>query len=224
MASAGRNAAYPAVLKAVFDRRILSPEPTTATAAVVVQASLVRRIIPFAHPELGNGPLIVQAASQARQLAARAAANAFGSLEPPSSATSARAFVEDLFRRRKVDFGGLGHPTAAASRPTACARRTARSHSSASSSTAATSTGDSLAPEGPRSDPGSGAAPHLCGAGFLRGLVERGEAAHPDLDGKLPPGAAHEIIGEDPDDMPIIRRRQFKSGQGKRVIHRADAT
>ena len=40
---------------------------------------------------------------------------------------------------------------------------------------------------------------------FVRGLVERGEAARPGRDGKLPPGATHEIVGEGPDGLPIVR-------------------
>lgn len=47
---------------------------------------------------------------------------------------------------------------------------------------------------------------------FVRGLVERGEAAYPDRDGKLPPGATHEIVGEGSDGLPIVRRRRFKGG------------
>jgi hypothetical protein len=44
---------------------------------------------------------------------------------------------------------------------------------------------------------------------FVRGLVERGEAAHPGKDGKLPPGATHEIVGQGPDGLPIVRRRRI---------------
>ena len=46
---------------------------------------------------------------------------------------------------------------------------------------------------------------------FVRGLVARGEAARPNPDGSLPPGATHEIVGEEPDGTPIVRRRRFSS-------------
>ncbi len=128
-ASTARNQAYSDVLKAVFaDRHILSLESVTAigtlqTAAAAVapvaiagvrplDAPLARLAIPIAHPSLGNRALIVHAASQVRRYAATAAANHFGSIEPPSSETSARAFTEDLLRRRKVDLGKHANTTA----------------------------------------------------------------------------------------------------------------
>ena len=46
---------------------------------------------------------------------------------------------------------------------------------------------------------------------FVHGLVERGEAAYPDKEGKLPAGATHEIVGEGPDGLPIVRRRRFSA-------------
>ena len=44
---------------------------------------------------------------------------------------------------------------------------------------------------------------------FIRGLIERGEAAKADENGKLPPGATHEIVGESPSGLPIVVRRRF---------------
>jgi hypothetical protein len=44
---------------------------------------------------------------------------------------------------------------------------------------------------------------------FVKGLVERGEAARPNPDGTLPPGATHEIVGETESGLPILRRRRF---------------
>ena len=44
---------------------------------------------------------------------------------------------------------------------------------------------------------------------FIRGLVERGEAAKADEHGNLPPGATHEIIGTSPSGLPIVVRRRF---------------
>jgi hypothetical protein len=43
---------------------------------------------------------------------------------------------------------------------------------------------------------------------YVRGLIERGEAAWP-VDGKLPPGATHEIVEEEPGKLPKIVRRRF---------------
>jgi hypothetical protein len=43
---------------------------------------------------------------------------------------------------------------------------------------------------------------------FVSDLVARGEAARA-VDGQLPPGATHEIIGEDAEGHPIVRRRRF---------------
>lgn len=46
---------------------------------------------------------------------------------------------------------------------------------------------------------------------FVKGLVDRGEAAKADADGKLPPGATHEIIGETATGLPIVIRRRFSA-------------
>ncbi|HET9676956.1 MAG TPA: hypothetical protein VFP21_05580 [Solirubrobacterales bacterium] len=45
---------------------------------------------------------------------------------------------------------------------------------------------------------------------FVRGLIERGEAAKA-VNGKLPPGATHEIVEERPGRLPKIARRRFSS-------------
>jgi hypothetical protein len=47
---------------------------------------------------------------------------------------------------------------------------------------------------------------------FVRALIARGEACPADADGKLPPGATHEIVGETADGVPILRRRRFSAG------------
>jgi hypothetical protein len=44
---------------------------------------------------------------------------------------------------------------------------------------------------------------------FIRGLIERGEAAKADEKGTLPPGATHEIVGVSPSGLPIVVRRRF---------------
>jgi hypothetical protein len=46
---------------------------------------------------------------------------------------------------------------------------------------------------------------------FIRGLIERGEAARADEHGNLPPGATHEIIGVSESGLPIVVRRRFYS-------------
>jgi len=48
-------------------------------------------------------------------------------------------------------------------------------------------------------------------ASFVKGLVDRGEAAKADADGKLPSGATHEIVGETETGLPIVVRRRFSA-------------
>jgi hypothetical protein len=43
---------------------------------------------------------------------------------------------------------------------------------------------------------------------FVKGLLTRGEAAL-EVDGKLPPGATHAIVGKDADGNAIVKRRRF---------------
>jgi hypothetical protein len=44
---------------------------------------------------------------------------------------------------------------------------------------------------------------------FVEGVVARGEAAKPGPNGKLPPGATHEIVEEREGRPPKLRRRRF---------------
>jgi hypothetical protein len=46
---------------------------------------------------------------------------------------------------------------------------------------------------------------------FERGVIERGEAAHADEKGRLPPGVTHEIVGYDENGRPILKRRRFSA-------------
>ena len=46
---------------------------------------------------------------------------------------------------------------------------------------------------------------------FVKGLVDRGEAAKADANGKLPPGATHEIVGETETGLPVVVRRRFSA-------------
>ena len=44
---------------------------------------------------------------------------------------------------------------------------------------------------------------------FVQTLVANGQAARANPDGSLPAGATHEIVGETPTGVPIVRRRRF---------------
>lgn len=45
---------------------------------------------------------------------------------------------------------------------------------------------------------------------YVRGIVERGEAAWPDKNGNLPPGVTHEIVGyHEPSGLPILQRKRM---------------
>jgi hypothetical protein len=44
---------------------------------------------------------------------------------------------------------------------------------------------------------------------FIETLVANGQAAVRGKDGKLPPGVTHEIIGHEPDGLPIVKRIRF---------------
>jgi hypothetical protein len=46
---------------------------------------------------------------------------------------------------------------------------------------------------------------------FERGVLERGEAAVADAQGRLPPGVSHEIVGHDKTGRPILKRRRFSA-------------
>jgi hypothetical protein len=45
---------------------------------------------------------------------------------------------------------------------------------------------------------------------YVRGLLVRGEAAR-SVDGKLPPGATHEIVEEREGELPKVRRRRYSA-------------
>jgi hypothetical protein len=127
-ASGPVNAAYPPIFRAVLVRRsILSLHSAanveglqTAIAAVAGKAATTRKAAraqaeePLVSVAISAGeyglelPLLVDAASHARQYTATAAATVGnGFLEPASSSTAARAFVDDLFSRGRVDYGDI---------------------------------------------------------------------------------------------------------------------
>ena len=43
---------------------------------------------------------------------------------------------------------------------------------------------------------------------YIEDLIQRGEAAWPDENGKLPPGATHELIEGEPGEPPKVKRRR----------------
>jgi hypothetical protein len=119
------NKAYPAVLKGVFVRRsILSLQSATSVetlqksvtrvaAAMTARAAepLARVAVTATHYGLDR-PLIVESASQARAFLATSAAPNASQIRPANAVTSAQAFVDDLFRRGRVDYGKVGRPEA----------------------------------------------------------------------------------------------------------------
>jgi hypothetical protein len=126
-ASAQKSGDYPPILKAVFVRRsILSlrsaaeVEDLRAVMTVPAERAAVASIAaPLASMALAawdyglNQPLLVEAASHPRRLSATSAATAGdGALEPASSSTAARSFVNDLFSCGRVDYGELGRKEA----------------------------------------------------------------------------------------------------------------
>jgi hypothetical protein len=122
--SSGIDRKYSAVLKAVFTQRaILSMQSATTMEAFEPAVKAIRAAAPAARATgpapsmrlalsavqygLGDRPLLVEAPAQIRRFAVSAAAHDFGALEPASSATAAQAFVEELFRRGKIDHGKI---------------------------------------------------------------------------------------------------------------------
>ena len=126
-ASAATHPAYPGVLRAVFVRRaILSLHSAAQIDALHASAAagmapapapdgrepLETLALPAAHYGLDQ-PLLVEAPSQHRGIAPHSFAFVDDrALEPASSATAARSFVDDLFRQGRVDYAGQGRPEA----------------------------------------------------------------------------------------------------------------
>src|SRR5262249_28944209 len=72
-----------------------------------------RRGAPFPPPQSGpDMPLLVEPPSHPRAFLATAAAADATPVEPANAVTAARAFVDDLFRRGRVDYGKVGRPEA----------------------------------------------------------------------------------------------------------------
>ncbi|HEX7760266.1 MAG TPA: hypothetical protein VF459_12235 [Caulobacteraceae bacterium] len=125
--SAAVNPAYPPIVKAVFVRRgILSLHSAAqapkfanavnlANAVGVVAAAApspslgVHLALPAEHYGLDE-PLLVEPAAQQRPFMAMSAAGDATSLQPASSSRAATSYVDDLFRRGRVDYAGQGKP------------------------------------------------------------------------------------------------------------------
>lgn len=118
------NKAYPTVLKGVFVRRsILSLQSATSVQSlqrsmVGVSAAqdwsaepLAKVAIPASHYGLDQ-PLIVETPSKARTFLATSAAPDASPIQPVNAVSAAQAFVDDLFKRGRVDYAGVGRPDA----------------------------------------------------------------------------------------------------------------
>jgi hypothetical protein len=110
------KAGYAAILKRVFVRRgILSLQSASGAMSLVGDvevAEFAAAVAPSELPQLalsgqlfglGDAAVFVQAPSQPRTLSAMSVAPGFGSQPSPSSETAARAFVDHLLTRDKVD-------------------------------------------------------------------------------------------------------------------------
>jgi len=124
-AAAAVGQAYVPVLKGVFVRRSILSLHSASTVATAVPKSLAAlapdsraKPEPLARTMLSGSqygldkPLIVEAASQSRQFLAMAAAGDAGPIEPLNAVSAARSFVDDLFRRGRVDYADVGRPEA----------------------------------------------------------------------------------------------------------------
>jgi hypothetical protein len=111
-AAAAVNGAYPPVLKAAFVRRgILSLSSAAAADAPAKRTThdsdgpLTRIAIDGSAYGLGGQQLLVYAASHPRSVSVSAAGPGGGEIAPASAEVAAKAFVEQLFRRGRVDVG-----------------------------------------------------------------------------------------------------------------------
>jgi len=109
------NAKYPAVLKGVFVRRsILSLRSAlhvealhSATAGArnkrIAKPGVLEKIALAGQVYNLQQPLLVHVAGQPRSYVVDSGHDVLGQWEPPSSATAARAFVDNLFQRGSVE-------------------------------------------------------------------------------------------------------------------------
>ncbi|HEV2722967.1 MAG TPA: hypothetical protein VG323_23280 [Thermoanaerobaculia bacterium] len=125
------NKKYRDVIKGAFVRRgILSLDAvssgvtdaqikSTAKAAAAAAARTDRRVQTLAVPaqRFGLDSLLVAAPASAPRFAVAPAAPSIGPLETPSRETAAQSFVEDLFRRGRVEMHDHGDPNTRVSQP-----------------------------------------------------------------------------------------------------------
>jgi hypothetical protein len=125
------NKKYRDVIKGAFVRRgILSLEAvssgvtdanieSTAKSFAATASRVERRTQPMAMPgsRFGLDTLYVAAPSGPPRFAVAAAAPSIGEVEPPSREAAAQSFVEDLFRRGRIDMHEHGDPDARVSQP-----------------------------------------------------------------------------------------------------------
>ncbi len=120
------------VIKGAFVRRgILSLEAASSGVTEAKGVTAARRAIAGGEPaerrraqpmsldakRFGLSTLYVTTGSAARRFSVAAAAPSIGEVEPPSRELAAQAFVEDLFRRGKIEMGQHGDPDQRVAQP-----------------------------------------------------------------------------------------------------------
>jgi hypothetical protein len=116
------NKSYPAILKGVFVRRaILSLQSASsveslqrgmkgiAPAQETYDQPLARVALPSAHYGLDK-PIVVETASHPRSFLATPANMDASPIAVPNAASSAKAYLDDLFTAGRVDYAGVGRP------------------------------------------------------------------------------------------------------------------
>jgi hypothetical protein len=118
-ASTNISPAYPAILRAAFVRRSILSMDSAVNAAKLQQSLVVsagareveQPLSEIALPADDYGlddPILVTAASHARPFLVKSAATLQnGSVEPVSSSTAARSYLDDLFSRGRIDYGEM---------------------------------------------------------------------------------------------------------------------
>jgi hypothetical protein len=122
IASAKVGSKYPRVMKAAFLKRdILSLQSATSVESLSAVAGMfgaapgggetsyqpAHIALEGAQFGLGARSLVCETPSQPRRIAASAAATEFGAAQAAGSEVAARGFVEELFKRGRVDLSGV---------------------------------------------------------------------------------------------------------------------
>jgi hypothetical protein len=118
-ASPHANTKYPRMMKSAFVRRdILSLQSATSVETLSAAAGMFSgaaapqyesAYVAFDGAQFGLGEraLLCETPSQPRRIAASAAGNDIGPVKAPGSETAALSFVEELFKRGRVDCDGV---------------------------------------------------------------------------------------------------------------------